>query len=212
MLERFLDETDGKERIEDIRQDVMEEIQRMDRVKIETEEREKRYKIRFDGLSNNQISKATSMMYCWKSQGLDATDAQLNQIFKRYFQTTNCELCKKPFSRTVKPVMEHNHFTGEFRSVCCHVCNRPSNNPYDFDAIHNGYRFGLYINKGNDLFIILWDKIEKKWIKEIGKDEFERQKLKRRATKQMPFEDAKEIVTYIFVNLIHPKIPLIPLS
>jgi len=34
-----------------------------------------------------------------------------------------CPICLRPYSDTVKPVVDHNHQTGEVRGIICAYCN-----------------------------------------------------------------------------------------
>ena len=50
------------------------------------------------------------------------------EIYERYINTTNCDICgillttTKKITSTAK-CMEHDHISGELRSICCHKCN-----------------------------------------------------------------------------------------
>jgi hypothetical protein len=69
----------------------------------------------------------------WKSYGLVG---DYEEIYNRYLNTDNCELCGVLFQGrgNDKKCMDHNHITGEFRNICCHKCNmnkqsKQKNNP-----------------------------------------------------------------------------------
>ena len=60
----------------------------------------------------------------WKSRGLIETyEGQYNIIYDRYINAENCELCHKKFKNSQGRHMDHNHTTGEFRHICCNMCN-----------------------------------------------------------------------------------------
>ena len=56
----------------------------------------------------------------WKQQGLIG---DYDIIYNRYINNDKCELCKKTYKDNRDKCMEHNHTTGEFRSICCQRCN-----------------------------------------------------------------------------------------
>jgi hypothetical protein len=63
----------------------------------------------------------------WKQQGLiDSDNDNYEKINHRWLNTTNCDLCNviltNDKSETNKE-MEHDHKTGLFRNVVCHICN-----------------------------------------------------------------------------------------
>ena len=61
----------------------------------------------------------------WKTRGLKMENFE--QIYKRYCKTTNCDNCGVKLTKIGKnntfKVMDHDHQTGEFRNVLCHLCN-----------------------------------------------------------------------------------------
>ena len=60
----------------------------------------------------------------WKRNGLIG---DYDNIYKRYLDTTNCELCNVELcdgnKSSNRKVMDHCHITGEFRNVVCRKCN-----------------------------------------------------------------------------------------
>ena len=61
----------------------------------------------------------------WKRRGLIVED--YNIIYDRWLNSAKCEMCLCEYKMTKKGYldrcMEHNHTTGEFRSICCRSCN-----------------------------------------------------------------------------------------
>ena len=62
----------------------------------------------------------------WKSRGLNMD--HFETIYQRYINSTNCEICNKPYKSTRDRCMDHCHKTGEFRNIVCQKCN---NNKFD---------------------------------------------------------------------------------
>ena len=56
----------------------------------------------------------------WKKTGLIG---DYDLIYDRYLKSTECELCGITYDLKNKKNMEHNHHTGELRSICCQTCN-----------------------------------------------------------------------------------------
>ena len=50
-----------------------------------------------------------------------------DEIYYRWLNSEKCEMCGKEYVMTKRgfldKCMEHNHITGEFRSICCMSCN-----------------------------------------------------------------------------------------
>ncbi len=61
----------------------------------------------------------------WRTRGLNMSN--FDRIYERYLNAERCELCNKEFVMLQcgysNKCMEHNHDTGEFRSICCRSCN-----------------------------------------------------------------------------------------
>jgi len=78
----------------------------------------KEYKQTENGKRNNKIS-------TWKYSGLIVDD--YDTIYDRWLNSVKCEMCDKEYKMTKKgyldKCLEHNHTTGEFRSICCISCN-----------------------------------------------------------------------------------------
>jgi hypothetical protein len=59
----------------------------------------------------------------WRVQGLIG---DYRKIFDRFEATTHCDLCQKELSSRyddTRKCMDHDHRTGEFRSITCQPCN-----------------------------------------------------------------------------------------
>ena len=83
------------------------------------------YKIR-KRLANRRScikNKKNRCLYKWVRRGL-ITD-NIDEVYKRYEETTNCDLCNvllKGIGST-KKCMDHSHSTGKFRNILCLSCN-----------------------------------------------------------------------------------------
>ena len=58
-------------------------------------------------------------IYNWKKRGLICDN--IDEIYDRYTNATNCELCNRQFA--IRRYMDHNHQTGAFRNIVCNSCN-----------------------------------------------------------------------------------------
>lgn len=60
----------------------------------------------------------------WKKQGLIG---DYQSIYKIFIDTTHCDLCNVKLQQGKqgrnRKCMEHDHETGEFRNIVCHICN-----------------------------------------------------------------------------------------
>ena len=75
------------------------------------------YKKTYQGKKSHKISE-------WKNKsGLKEIPERLDEIFNRWYYSTECELCNKPYKSDKDRCMEHSHDTGHFRSICCSSCN-----------------------------------------------------------------------------------------
>ena len=64
----------------------------------------------------------------WKQKGLFWTSKEeFEEIYQRYFESTHCELCNKPYKNSKDRNMDHIHLIdnkfGWFRNVVCIRCN-----------------------------------------------------------------------------------------
>ena len=107
----------------------------------------------------------------WKTQGLIG---DYEAIYDRYVNTTNCDLCNVELCEGLKgrnrKCMDHDHDTGEFRNIVCHICNnnksdtkkRTNNNSgyknVSYDKNYNGWVYRKQF-KGKDIHISNKDKI-----------------------------------------------------
>ena len=94
----------------------------------------------------------------WKYQGLLMnTYWDYVTIYYHWLVSTHCEKCNLEFTEgntRFKKCMDHNHNTGEYRNILCHVCNvnDNSNNTSGTPNIsycytHNKWRYSIMINK-----------------------------------------------------------------
>jgi len=75
----------------------------------------------------------------WKFQGLKATKEEMDIIYDRYLNSSQCELCNQDYSK-YKKCMDHSHETGKFRNIICHQCNLI--NPLDIKCNKNNTTTG----------------------------------------------------------------------
>jgi len=63
------------------------------------------------------------MIYKWKSRGVLNED--YGSLYDYYFSINECENCGIELNQdnSTKKTLHHNHNTGEFVSVICHICN-----------------------------------------------------------------------------------------
>ncbi|KAJ8672318.1 hypothetical protein QAD02_003577 [Eretmocerus hayati] len=69
---------------------------------------------------------------------------------EKFRNCTHCHICQKPFDKETdgenRPVRDHNHFTGEFRSAAHSFCNLNYRNVYNIpvnEIIRNGICIAL---------------------------------------------------------------------
>ena len=75
----------------------------------------------------------------WKGQGLKATKEEMDIIYDRYLNSSQCELCNQDYSK-YKKCMDHSHETNKFRNIICHQCNLI--NPLDIHCNKNNTTTG----------------------------------------------------------------------
>tara|TARA_R110000782_G_scaffold30440_1_gene75828 strand:- start:996 stop:1496 length:501 start_codon:yes stop_codon:yes gene_type:complete len=85
-----------------------------------------------EGIKSNLISS-------WKYYGLKATKEEMDIIYDRYLNSSQCELCNQDYSK-YKKCMDHSHETGKFRNIICHQCNLI--NPLDIKCNKNNTTTG----------------------------------------------------------------------
>ena len=66
------------------------------------------------GIKSHRISK-------WKYRGVKCDD--FDKLYELYFNTHNCNVCKKVFNNSQSKHLDHCHTTGNFRQVLCCSCN-----------------------------------------------------------------------------------------
>tara|TARA_R110000782_G_C14684139_1_gene400357 strand:+ start:123 stop:641 length:519 start_codon:yes stop_codon:yes gene_type:complete len=96
----------------------------------------------------------------WKGKGVKG---DLEEIWERYINTINCDLCGTKLTMTKKITstrksLEHNHSTGELRSICCHSCNMKPHLKNKYSNNTSGHKS------------ISFDKSQKKWRYTRGKN------------------------------------------
>ena len=82
-------------------------------------EKIKEYRKTSTGVKANRI-------FQWKSKGLKINDNDLDELYERYINSNECELCGTTYTDTNKRCLDHDHHTGLFRNVVCHKCNSSS--------------------------------------------------------------------------------------
>jgi len=65
----------------------------------------------------------------WRQMGLIlSSEEEFDEIYERYINSNNCELCNEPYINNYDRHMDHIHFIddkwGWFRNVICRICNR----------------------------------------------------------------------------------------
>ena len=109
----------NKEKIAEYNEEYMKEYYEKNKEKILEKQRE------YFETENGKKSKRSHTIRCWKKRGLIVDD--YNIIYDRWLISEKCEMCDKEYKMTkggyLNKCMEHNHTTGEFRSICCNSCN-----------------------------------------------------------------------------------------
>jgi|TARA_R110000782_G_C14711146_1_gene403159 hypothetical protein len=83
-------------------------------------------------------------------------------IFERYMTTTHCDLCNILLTKERiggrNKQMEHNHSTGEFRNIVCHICNSQKTDKKKASNNKSGYKNVAWNPAHNNwLFRKNWD-------------------------------------------------------
>ena len=95
-------------------------------------------------------------LYKWKSRGLILTSKEeVDEIYNRYINSTNCEKCGKKYKSNNDRHMDHAHDIhdkyGPFRNILCCSCNQKrcklsKNNTSGYSgickALNKGYTLG----------------------------------------------------------------------
>ena len=89
-------------------------------------------------------NKKSSTISNWKQHGLIG---DLDAIYDRWLNATNCELCNKSFASN-KKCMEHNHATGQFRNIVCNSCNTNKSDRKKPTTNTSGYKNIYFHNSG----------------------------------------------------------------
>tara|TARA_R110000824_G_scaffold9008_1_gene40716 strand:- start:39 stop:491 length:453 start_codon:yes stop_codon:yes gene_type:complete len=89
----------------------------------------------------------------WKQGGLIwSSEEEFEEIYQRYFESTHCELCNKPYKNSKDRNMDHIHLIdnkfGWFRNIVCTSCNKlRSDNKIRSDNASGYIGIGKYITK-----------------------------------------------------------------
>ena len=70
-----------------------------------------------------EIGKKNTLKDCWKSRGLNMENFE--DIYERYTMAIFCDICECVLEGkgNTKKSMDHDHDTGDFRNIVCHLCN-----------------------------------------------------------------------------------------
>ena len=89
----------------------------------------------------------------WIQQGLVfCSEEEFDEIFERYINSTNCEICKKKYKSSLDKHMDHSHLIngkyGAFRNVLCRSCNKlRSDNKIQSNNTSNVTNISKHIDK-----------------------------------------------------------------
>jgi hypothetical protein len=71
---------------------------------------------------NKELEKRSKTISNWKKQGINILNREHgHEVYKKYMDTTNCELCDILLPE--KRDLDHDHETSEIRNIVCHKCN-----------------------------------------------------------------------------------------
>ena len=90
--------------------------------------------------------KKVSIISHWKQYGLIADN--MDELYERYLNSTNCELCGNEYKNTRDRCLDHDHNTGLFRNVVCHSCNASSKLKEMYKTNTSGYK-NIVLTKSN---------------------------------------------------------------
>tara|TARA_R110000782_G_scaffold37623_3_gene88929 strand:- start:340 stop:690 length:351 start_codon:yes stop_codon:yes gene_type:complete len=85
---------------------------------------EKKAKMAEEQRKYRKTTKGKKMMTqgSWRNQGLITDD--IDAVYERYLNSTNCECCGNEYKKYKDKHMDHNHTTGAFRNILCRRCNQ----------------------------------------------------------------------------------------
>ena len=72
-------------------------------------------------LAKNHKAKKKNKWITQYEMKIDEDD--FDYVYNEYIHTTNCDLCKKLFTKSNDRHLDHNHKTGEVRNIVCNRCN-----------------------------------------------------------------------------------------
>ena len=96
-----------------------------ERAKIYYQENKEKEKERYRNYNKTPAGIKSQRKAKWKKRGVIWND--FDELYKRYINATHCEMCNKEFTIMkdgwLDRCLEHNHTTGQVRSICCKACN-----------------------------------------------------------------------------------------
>ena len=97
--------------------------------------------------NQSPVGKKRCKIARWKHQGL-IIDDNIDELYERYINSTNCELCNKEYKNTKDRHLDHCHTTGLFRNIVCCSCNSSSKLKEKPITNTSGYK-NIFISKCN---------------------------------------------------------------
>ena len=88
----------------------------------ETEEYKIKRRAKAREFTKTPAGKMKQIIDGWKCKGVICDD--FKALYKVYFNTEFCDVCKVKFNGTKDRCLDHDHATGLFRQFLCQDCNR----------------------------------------------------------------------------------------